>query len=215
MRSYGQYCALAKALDIVGDRWTLLIVRELLVRACRYSDLQDGLPGVATNLLAERLRQLEESGVVTRDDEGRYVLTKWGEYLAEPLESLSRWASPLMQQMGDDETFRGRWLIMPVAFIFGGHDPLRPAFVAEVRADGEAVTIESAGGDVTFRPGPARSPDLVLSGPPYAIIGILAGFLDKKAATALGLSVLGDHRPLARLRRADWKTGPESCQINV
>ena len=56
MRSYGQYCALAKALDVIGDRWTLLIVRELLIRgACRYTDLRNGLPGIATNLLAARL----------------------------------------------------------------------------------------------------------------------------------------------------------------
>ena len=68
MRSYDQYCALAKALDIVGDRWTLLVVRELLVRPCRYSELQDGLTGIATNLLAQRLRQLEAAGslVVTQ-----------------------------------------------------------------------------------------------------------------------------------------------------
>ena len=68
MRSYDQYCALAKALDVVGDRWTLLIVRELLVRPCRYSELRDGLTGIATNLLSERLRQLEARGslVVTQ-----------------------------------------------------------------------------------------------------------------------------------------------------
>src|SRR5260370_354834 len=54
MRQYGQFCPLAKALDVVGDRWTLLIVRELSVRACRYTDLRDGLPGIATNLLAHR-----------------------------------------------------------------------------------------------------------------------------------------------------------------
>ena len=57
MRSYGQYCAVAKALDVIGDRWNLLIVRELMARgACRYTDLQSGLPGIATNLLADRLR---------------------------------------------------------------------------------------------------------------------------------------------------------------
>ena len=67
MRSYGQFCGLAKALDVIGDRWTLLIVRELLIRgACRYTDLRNGLPGIATNLLAERLRELEEAGVVQR-----------------------------------------------------------------------------------------------------------------------------------------------------
>ena len=64
MRSYGQYCSVAKALDVIGDRWTLLIVRELLIRgACRYTDLKNGLPGIATNLLADRIRELESAGL--------------------------------------------------------------------------------------------------------------------------------------------------------
>ena len=68
MRSYNQFCALAKALDAVGDRWSLLIVRELLLQGpCRYTDLLHGLPGIATNLLAERLRHLEEVGVLRRE----------------------------------------------------------------------------------------------------------------------------------------------------
>jgi DNA-binding HxlR family transcriptional regulator len=69
MRSYGQYCSIAKALDVVGDRWTFLIVRELLLRgACRYTDLRYGLPGIATNLLADRLRELESAGLVRREE---------------------------------------------------------------------------------------------------------------------------------------------------
>ena len=69
MRSYGQYCSVAKALDVVGDRWTLLIVRELLLRgACRYTDLKDGLPGIATNLLADRIRELEAAGLIRREE---------------------------------------------------------------------------------------------------------------------------------------------------
>jgi len=67
LRTYGQFCGLAKALDAVGDRWSLLIVRELmLLGPCRYTDLGHGLPGIATNLLAERL-QLEVAGVVSRE----------------------------------------------------------------------------------------------------------------------------------------------------
>src|SRR5258708_35794502 len=67
MRSYGQFCGLAKGLDVVGDRWTLLIVRELLIRgASRYSDLRAGLPGIPTNLLADRLRELEEARLLPR-----------------------------------------------------------------------------------------------------------------------------------------------------
>src|ERR1700690_884752 len=69
MRSYGQFCSVAKALDVVGDRWTLLIVRELLAQGpTRYTDLRNGLPGIATNLLAERLRDLEQAGIVVRED---------------------------------------------------------------------------------------------------------------------------------------------------
>src|SRR5258708_17889828 len=68
MRSYGQFCGLAKGLDVVGDRWTLLIVRELLIRgASRYSDLRAGLPGIPTNLLADRLRELEAAGLLQRE----------------------------------------------------------------------------------------------------------------------------------------------------
>ena len=64
MRSYGQYCSIAKALDVVGDRWTLLIVRELLIRgACRYTDLKDGLPGIATNLLRDHWRKPRQSSI--------------------------------------------------------------------------------------------------------------------------------------------------------
>jgi HxlR-like helix-turn-helix len=69
MRSYGQYCSVAKALDVIGDRWTLLIARELLLQGpCRYTDLKNGLPGVATNLLAQRLDQLEAAGIVRREE---------------------------------------------------------------------------------------------------------------------------------------------------
>src|SRR2546423_15133465 len=68
MRAYAQFCGLAKALEIIGDRWTLLIVRELMAhRRCRYTDLQNGLPGIATNLLADRLRELEQAGIIQRE----------------------------------------------------------------------------------------------------------------------------------------------------
>ena len=69
MRSYDEYCSIAKSLDVIGDRWTLLIVRELALRgACRYTDLRNGLPGIASNLLAERLRELDHAGVIARED---------------------------------------------------------------------------------------------------------------------------------------------------
>src|SRR5580692_12706806 len=103
MRSYGEYCALAKTLDVVGDRWTLLVIRELAIRgACRYTDLRNGLPGIATNLLAERLRDLEQAGVVVREDApppiatNVFRLTPRGEELGPVLDALGRWGIPYM-----------------------------------------------------------------------------------------------------------------------
>ena len=69
MRSYHHYCSVARGLDVVGDRWTLLIVRELLLQgSCRFTDLKNGLPGIATNLLSTRLKELESAGLITRED---------------------------------------------------------------------------------------------------------------------------------------------------
>jgi DNA-binding HxlR family transcriptional regulator len=214
MRSYNQYCAIARALDIIGDRWTLLIARELLLGSSRYGELQDGLPGIPTNLLAARLRQLEEDGVVARDGQGLYTLTPWGQHLAEPLAALTRWGSPLMREMGDSDAFRSRWLMGPVSLIFGGVKKDRPPFVAEIRAGDVPVTMESAGGEVRFRPGPAPAPDLVLTGPPDVVVGILSGRLGQKAAEEQGASVLGDLGPLSLLRRDDWLSGPEAFSID-
>ena len=105
MRSYDEYCSVAKSLDVVGDRWTLLIVRELALRGrCRYTDLRNGLPGIATNLLADRLRELEQAGVVAREDAPPPIattlfhLTPRGEELRPVLDGLFRWGLPLMTE---------------------------------------------------------------------------------------------------------------------
>ena len=74
MKSYGQFCAVARALDVIGDRWSLLVVRELMAGPRRYSQVRDGLPGIATNLLADRLRELEANGIVMHVGDG-YALT--------------------------------------------------------------------------------------------------------------------------------------------
>src|SRR5712692_9066748 len=112
MRSYGQFCGLAKSLDVIGDRWTLLVVRELLIRGpSRYTDLRDGLPGIATNLLAERLRDLEEAGIVVRDDAPPpiaatlYRVTPRGEALQPVLRELGRWSAALVGEAKPGDVF--------------------------------------------------------------------------------------------------------------
>ncbi|MDN3461157.1 helix-turn-helix domain-containing protein, partial [Rhodococcus sp. APC 3903] len=114
-RDYGQYCGLARALDVIGDRWNLLIVRQLLLGPARYGDLREALSGIATNLLAGRLRDLETAGVLERrlSEDGNaitYALTPWGAELREPINGLIRWSTPLMIRGPEDDEFRPEWM---------------------------------------------------------------------------------------------------------
>src|SRR5260370_8084608 len=132
MRSYRQYCPVAKALDVVGDRWSLLIVRELMIRGpCRYTDVRKGVPGIATNLLAERLRELEQAGVIRREAAPPPVattlfhLTSRGEDLRPAMLALGRWGAPLMEEAPGDDVFQTPWL-SPTLALFLPHPPPHP-----------------------------------------------------------------------------------------
>src|SRR3712207_5017569 len=112
---YQQYCGLARALDVVGDRWALLIVRELRPGPRRFTDLVDGLPGISRKLLTERLRDLERDGVVARRQlpppvaRQVYELTEDGHELATALVPLIAWGARRMGERRPDDAFRGRW----------------------------------------------------------------------------------------------------------
>jgi DNA-binding HxlR family transcriptional regulator len=209
MRSYRQYCAAAKALDVVGDRWNLLIVRELLLRgACRYVDLLNGLPGIATNLLAERLRDLEHAGVVFREEAPPpiattlYRLTPRGEGLRATLIELIRWGAELMQEPAEGDAFRSHWLAAPVRLYVADHAPDQRKVTIELRPrDQEPFTIEANAGHISARPGSAQQPDLVLAGSPRLILGVLTGRLEPDEAHALGLCFEGSVEILSRLTR--------------
>jgi len=133
MRSYKQRCALAKALDIVGDRWTLLIVRELLIRErCRYTDLLRGLPGIATNMLAERLRELEAAGIVAREEApppvatSLFGLTERGRELEPTLLQLGSWGAPLLAGAVRTEVLQPHWLVLPLKLFLADAKPTDP-----------------------------------------------------------------------------------------
>lgn len=200
VKSYRQYCGLARGLDVVGDRWVLLIVRELIDGPRRYGELAHGLPGIATNLLAERLRTMQANGLVARTDDDRYQLTEWGGGLREVVSAIAGWAGPLMDGIAEGDTFRARWLAHPVAALFPGVDASRPELTIEVRCAEEPMTIRSAEGVVTVHPGQAAAPDLVLTGPPDAAIGLLAHRIEPAEAKARGLAIAGDLRLLRRLQ---------------
>jgi DNA-binding HxlR family transcriptional regulator len=208
MRSYGQYCAVAKALDLIGNRWTLLIVRDLLLRGpCRYTDLRTGLPGIATNLLADRLRELEEAGVVSREEAPPPIattlfrLTPRGEQLKSVIYELGRWGTPLMAERAPDDVFRGEWLALQAALYLAEAAPGHPPVTIEVRTGEESMLIESADGKISTRPGTADHPDAVLTGPPQLILGVLSGLLDPDEAQRRGLRYEGDLEALHGMRR--------------
>jgi DNA-binding HxlR family transcriptional regulator len=207
VRSYEQYCAVAKALDIVGDRWTLLIVRELVVRGpSRYTDLRYGLPGIATNLLADRLSELEAAGLVRRYDApppvatALYELTPRGAELGPVLHALGRWGGRLMTQVAEGDQFRSHWLAFPVSNYLQDRSPEEPPVTIEVRTGDHPVSIETVDGGVRLRPGAAERADAILSGPPDAILGVLTGRIDIAKAKRRGLRLQGDERALIRVR---------------
>jgi DNA-binding HxlR family transcriptional regulator len=215
MRSYGQYCAVAKALDVIGDRWTLLIVRELLAQGpCRYTDLRRCLPGIATNLLAERLRELEHAGVLVREDApppvatALFSLTPRGEQLRTVVYELGRWGIPLMVDTTPDEEYRSHWLQMPVELYLADDSPEHAPTTIEVRAGEQPMLIEARNGTVSTRPGESADADAVLSGPPQIVLGVLTGALDPDEASERGLRFDGERAALERLQRLKFSGAP-------
>lgn len=210
MRSYGQYCSVAKALDVVGDRWTLLIIRELLTQGpCRYTDLRKGLPGIATNLLSDRLRDLESAGVVRRAEAAPpiattlFQLTDAGAELEPVLTALGGWGVRYMAEPADGDEFRSHWFAFPAALFLRDNDPGGPPVSIELRAlhaaDRPAV-VEISGGSVRTRLGAAPAPDLVLTGSPRLILGLLSSYLTPGEAQDLGLQISGDIAVLRRVQ---------------
>ncbi|AJP04527.1 transcriptional regulator [Streptomyces cyaneogriseus subsp. noncyanogenus] len=119
-RSYDQYCSVARALDVVGDRWTLLIVRELLAGPRRYTDLHADLPGVSTDVLASRLKDLERDGLATRrrlpppGAVSVYELTARGRALLPVLQALGSWGSAELGERRPTDAVRAHWFALPL-----------------------------------------------------------------------------------------------------
>ena len=206
MRSYGQYCSIAKALDVVGDRWTLLIIRELLIRgACRYTDLKNGLPGIASNLLSDRIRELESAGLIRREGAPPPVattlfhLTEAGAELHPVLDAIAQWGVRYMIEPADGDQFRGHWFSFPAAFFLHDRDPGGPPVSIELRTASDPVVIEVSGGSATTRLGTAEAPDLVLQGEPQLILALFSGHRTAAEVTERGLEISGDASVLQRV----------------
>lgn len=213
MHTYGQYCALAKTLDVVGGRWTLLIVRELLIRGpSRYTDLRTGMPGIATNLLAERLRDLEENGVVESFYAPRPIatnlfrLTPQGKQLEPALQLLGQWGVPLLAKAAKSDVFCSHWIVLPARHYLKDQTPDRPPVRIEVRTGEDPLSIQTRDGEVVIEPGAIDNPDLVITGGAPLVLGVLLGKLDFATAQTRGLSYEGNPKALRRLQPSTAST---------
>lgn len=204
-REYGQFCGLARAAEILGQRWTVLVLRDLLVGPRRYSDLLAGLPGIPTNVLATRLKELEADGLVLREARAGsdrsvvYRTTPRAEELRPALDALARWGAAGMREPREGEVVTDASLVGSLRVAAqGGTPPRRRGPVTyEVRVGSAVAHATVNASETTVRPGGHPAPDLVLvAGPGFR--DVLAGVIDPDAADAAGaVELIGDRSLLA------------------
>lgn len=192
-RGYRQFCGLARALDAIGSRWTLLIIRELLISPRRYSDLKTALPGVASNLLTARLRELKRSGLVRLRDvppptpARLYELTPLGCDLEEAVLSLTRWGGHQMSRGRGEDAFRADWLVLALRALLGRDaSPFVSNLTATLHVEGESVTIIVAEGLLDVRLGASADADVTMRSDPETTLAVAAGTMPLEQAIAIG-----------------------------
>src|SRR5207248_2326534 len=218
-RSYGQYCGLARALDVAGDRWNLLIVRQLLIAPARYRELVEGLPGVATNLLADRLRDLETAGVIERRlaEKGNavlYALTPWGAELRDPIDSLIRWSTPLMVRGPGGDHFRAEWLVVPLRALLAGRAAPHRSSTIGVAVDDHLFQVRATRSGIEVNPHDGGDLDAVVRADAAIILGLAAGVLtlddalglvDLEGDEAAVRAIFTPHEAMSQPARADGR----------
>ena len=203
-RPYGQYCGFSRALEMVGERWALLIVRDLLVGPKRFSEIERGLPGIPTNILTARLNELEDCGLVRRTVLARpargvaYELTEDGDALEEPVLALGRWGA---QHLGDprpDETVTEDSIAMALRTTFRPEAAGKAKVTYLLRLGPVQVHARVRDGAVTVGRGPIEHPDLVIeTGPAMKLL--MAGEISPADALKKRLvKIAGDPKLLER-----------------
>jgi DNA-binding HxlR family transcriptional regulator len=219
-RSYREACRFAHALDLIGERWALLIVRELLLGPKRFTDLRAGLPHASTNILSERLRELEQNAVVRRRKlpppyaSTVYELTEWGRELEPIVTQLGAWGarSPIPP---DTQTIGVDSIVLALGSLF---DPERAGDLSasyDVQIGAERFGVEVGGGEVELHRGGAADPEAVFVLPDAAAMaGLLSGQVDpEQALSARALRIeRGGKQSLKRFLRLFPMPKPCACE---
>jgi DNA-binding HxlR family transcriptional regulator len=191
-KCYDQYCPMAHALSLVGERWSLLIVRELMHGPKRYTDLSHGLPGIGTNILAARLRDLEEGGVIEKRKLPPpfavtvYDLTEYGRQLDEVMHALARWGARTLGPPGPDDELYPEWGVNAFAALF---DPEAARGVTEtyvLKIDDDVFTARIDDGHLEATCGAAEDPDVRVETDIETFFPLVAGDLAPEEAVQQG-----------------------------
>lgn len=216
-RSYNQYCGLAYALDLVGERWTLLIIRELIAGPRRFKDLLAGLPGISTNLLAERLKSLEREGLLCRRilpppaGSTVYELSPVGQGLEKTLLELGKWGSQFVPPAAGEAALLnvGSYALTLKTFF----RPERAQGINEtyeLRIDREVLHVEIKGKRIQVEQGEAGKADAIFQTDIASYLALLTGQLQPDEAMVKGLiRVEGDPAALSRFLDLCGLPGPD------
>src|SRR5918997_1904880 len=203
---YQQYCALARTLDVAGDRWTLLIVRELTPGPRRFTDLDDGLPGISRKLLTERLRAPERDGIIARRElpppaaRQVYELTEDGRDLATAMAPLIAWGARRIGEREPGEAFRARWPAVAMAGLADREAAKGVNEAYQYLVGDSAFHFTVNDGSIELNDGRAQDPAVVLTTDEETWADIASGKVSASSATATGaLGVAGDPQAVKRL----------------
>ncbi|MET8866071.1 winged helix-turn-helix transcriptional regulator [Nonomuraea sp. NPDC004580] len=167
-REYGQFCGLARAMEMVGERWSMLIIRNLLIGPQRFTDLHKGLPAIPTNILSTRLKQLEEAGLATRralphpERAVVYELTDYGRDLEPALIALGRWGARTLTEPRPGELITAESVAMSFHTTYRPETAQKITAGYEIRMSDITLRLQITQGKLTVGIGPHPSPDLVI-----------------------------------------------------
>jgi DNA-binding HxlR family transcriptional regulator len=190
-RTYGQFCGFARAVEVVGERWAFLIIRDLLARPKRFTDLLNGLPGIPTNVLTTRLKELEQAGVVRRRVLPRpagsivYELTEHGAELEETVMALGRWGAKTLDTPREGEIITVDSLTMAFRTIFQAHEARGLTVSYELRFGDIVLHVRIDKGKLNVGAGPLPDADLILEAGP-GIKALMSGEITPAQALADG-----------------------------
>lgn len=214
-RSYEQLCTLARTLDVIGERWTLLLVRELMLGPQRFTDLLDALPGIGRHLLTARLRHLEDAGILHRRELATarghvYDLTEDGRALGPAMAELGRWGAERLPKPPANLHFRPGWAVFPMSYM-ADHEAARGVRETyEFRVDEETFHLRVEDGRVEPRTGPAERPEVIVT----LDVGTLRELFDQSLAPQDAVAqerVSFDGRPEAIGRCLAIVAGPHAA----